>query len=320
MKAAKAAAMSRWTKLQRKPAADGALTLGKAIEQYLDAKTLAPKTVSIARYNVAKYLSEWSERSLEEIGRDRFSMRVLQQTLTRDHGPSTSNQVVRLIAAVYRWQRKTNPELPETPTVVAEIHKIKPRDWAYTETELQRWWFSTSEEDSGSVLVGGVSTLGIVKRTWWLAALFTGARKGSIEALEWRDVDLRSKTIRFRVTKGDRPYTVPISERLAEVLKKYRFDEVPPSDWVFPSMVIDGGHLKDVKNPKEGVGPAHRLRHTFRTTLAQLGATPDQSRLLMGHSLGNDVSAGYITSALVIESLRPITNAVAEQYCKVLKF
>ena len=39
----------------------------------------------------------------------------------------------------------------------------------------------------------------------------------------------------------------------------------------------------------------------------------------MGHSMGGDVSRGYISTPLVIESLRPVTNAVAKKYVEVLK-
>jgi len=162
-----------------------------------------------------------------------------------------------------------------------------------------------------------VSTLGTIKRMWWMTALFTGARKGSIEALRWMDVDLEKMIIHFRVAKGDRPYVIPISEALTKLLVEYRSrNDVPPSGWVFPSNIAEGGHLKNVKNPNEGIGPAHRLRHTFRTTLAKLGASPDQARMLMGHSMGGDVSRGYITAPLVVESLRSVTNAVAEHYKK----
>jgi triacylglycerol esterase/lipase EstA (alpha/beta hydrolase family) len=40
--------------------------------------------------------------------------------------------------------------------------------------------------------------------------------------------------------------------------------------------------------------------------------------MLMGHSMGGDVSRGYITSSLVVESLRPVTNAVAEHYLGIV--
>ena len=184
---------------------------------------------------------------------------------------------------------------------------------------MKAWWHAAIKAKDDTATQKGVSTLSPIKRMWWLAALFTGARKGSLEAMKWTDVDLEKKTIHFRVTKGNRPYIIPMSNTLAQLLTNYRgCDDVPPSDWIFPSNVIEGAHLKDVKNPNEGVGPAHRLRHTFRTTLAQIGATTDQARMLMGHSLGGDVSRGYITAPLVVESLRPVTNAVAEVYAGII--
>lgn len=318
MKAAKAVSLKTWNNLRPKSAPDGAPFLETAIEQYLDAKALAEKTRKLARYNTARYLAQWKDRSLAEIGRDRAGVRLLQQRITREHGPSTSNQVVRLLSAVYRWHRKVNTDLPESPMVAAEVHNIPARDWAYSDDELRTWWAHSAKQGE-KVVQKGVSTLSTVKKAWWLATLLTGARKGSIEALRWADLDLEKRTIKFRVTKGDRPYDVPMSDPLAAILTRYRKNsDVPPSEWLFPSSVIDGGHLTGVKNPVEGVGPAHRLRHTFRTALAALGATPDQARLLMGHSLGGDVSGGYITSSLLIESLRPITNAVAARYVEVL--
>jgi len=124
------------------------------------------------------------------------------------------------------------------------------------------------------------------------------------------------KTILIRVTKGNRPYTVPMADKLAGLLITYRDDgEVPPSDWVFRSIRRDGQHIIGVKNDAEGAGPAHRLRHTFRTTLAHVGASQDQARMLI--SIGGDVSRAYITAPLLIESLRPIVNGVAEHYVKI---
>jgi integrase len=319
LKEAKTAAMKTWSGLKPKPVAGGAsVNLGDAIEQYLEAKALAPKTKQIARYNAERYLSHWKARTLEEIGRDRAGVRLLQQRITKEHREASSNQVVRLLSAVYRWHRKVNTELPESPMVVAELHKLDARDWAYSPDELRAWWWHPPKKKDDKP--GGVKTLGAIKRMWWQAALFTGARKGSIEALKWPDIDLDKKVIRFRVTKGDRPYAVPMSDTLAALFTIYKKSpDVPPSDWVFPSSAIDGAHLKDVKNSGEGVGPAHRLRHTFRTTLAELGAAPDQARMLMGHSMGGDVSRGYISTPLVVESLRPIVNAVAAHYTKIMR-
>jgi integrase len=323
VKAAKEEASRQWGALKQKPAADGVPTLGGAVEQYIEAKLasggMGAKTALIGRYNLKKYLSGWKDRSLREIASDRLGIRQLQQQITKKHGKATSNQCVRLLAAVYRWHRDVDESLPEWPRKAAELHTIKARDWAYSPDDLRAWWHAAIKEDGKPDADKGVSTLSPLKRMWWLVALFTGARKGSIEAMRWPDVDLEKRVIRFRVTKGDRPYSVPMSDTLAGLLTHYQqSNEILPSDWLFPSPVIDGAHLVDVKNTNEGVGPAHRLRHTFRTTLAELGASRDQAKLLMGHSLGGDVSTGYISELLVVESLRPVTNKLAEHYLRIL--
>ena len=318
IKRARELATKRWASLRVKPSKDGVITLEDAIEQYIGAKSLAPKTVKIARYNAERYLSKWKRRSLGDIGKDRAAIRLLQQTITKQHGRSTSNQVMRLLAAVYRWNQDINEELPDWPRKVAELHKIKSRDWAYSPEELKAWWSCDAEVD-GKKVKQGVSTLGPVKRMWWITALLTGARKGSIEALKWDDIDLAKKVIHFAVAKGGRTYRIPMADLLASILKKYRDSEdAVPSQWVFPSPTIDDAHMVDVKNVREGVGPAHRLRHTFRTILAEIGASPDQARLLLGHSMGSDVSRGYITAPLLVESLRPITNTAAKRYLEII--
>lgn len=317
MKQARAAAMSTWSKMKAKSAGD-AVTLAEALDLYLQDKQLAEKTRFNYKYNADRYLKAWTGRSLQAIGEDRAGVRALQREVTKKYGAATSNQVVRLISAIYRWARKQDTSLPEAPTTAVEVARIPPRNWALSPEELQAWWYAT-EEIGGKVVKRGVSTLSPIKRMWWLAALLTGARAGSIEALRWRDIDFDKKTILFTVTKGGRPYMVPMSDTLAALLSAYRAGgAVPPSEWLFPSNTKAGQHMAEVKNVREGVRPPHSMRHSFRTTLAQLGAAGDQSRMLMGHSMRGDVSRDYITSALVIESLRPITNAVSERYVMIV--
>ena len=300
MKRARAAAMATWSTMKPQ-AAGNAVTLAMALDLYFQDKQLAEKTRANYRYNADRYLKSWTGRSLQAIGEDRAGVRMLQREITKKHGAATSNQVVRLISAVYRWARKQDTSLPEAPTTAVEVARIPARNWALSPEELKEWWRC-------------VSGLSAVKRMWWLAALLTGARAGSIEALRWADIDFDKKTVLFTVTKGDRPYMIPMSDTLAALLCAYRDGgAVPPSEWLFPSPTKAGCHLVGVKNVVEGVRPAHAMRHTFRTTLAQLGVSTDQSRMLMGHSMGGDVSRNYITAPLVIESLRPITNAVSEQ-------
>src|ERR1019366_6013204 len=305
MKRARAGAMATWSGMKPKPAGD-AVTLATALDLYLQDKQLAEKTRANYRYNADRYLKSWTGRSLQAIGEDRAGVRMLQREITKKHGAATSNQVVRLISAVYRWARKQDTSLPEAPTTAVEVARIPARNWALSPEELKEWWRC-------------VSGLSAVKRMWWLAALHTGARAGVLEGAGGDEIVFDKKTVLFSVTKGDRPYMIPMSDTLAALLCAYRdVGAVPPSELLFPSPTKAGCHLVGVKNVVEGVRPAHAMRHTFRTTLAQLGVSSDQSRLLMGHSMGGDVSRNYITSSLVIESLRPITNAVSERYMMIV--
>jgi integrase len=159
-----------------------------------------------------------------------------------------------------------------------------------------------------------------LRRVWWLVLLLTGARARSVCRLEWRDVDFDAGLIHFRAAKGGRPYTVPMAERLKQVLLEYRELKLGRGDWVFPSQVRPGAPLFDGRDGYEavaGVSP-HRMRHTMRTRLAGCGATPDLARVALGHALTRDISSGYITAKLLVEAVQPLVNAVAERGAQLL--
>jgi integrase len=307
LKAARAAAAREWTSLKPRPAG-GRLTLEAAFTEYLQQRELAAKTRSLYQYDFDRYLSGWHGRALADIGHDRAGVRALFHSVAEAYGKASARQTIQILRAVYRHARKVEADLPECPTIAVDLPAIKPRDWALSAEDLKRWW-------------AAVETLSPTKRMWWLTALLTGARRGSVEALAWDDVDFEKKVIRFKVAKGDRPYAVPAADKLVDLLKAYRDGgEAPPSPWVFPSPAKPDAHLVAVRDEKRGVASAHHLRHSFRTALAELGASPDQARLLMGHSLGGDVSRGYITAPLLLESLRPLANAVAARYGEILRW
>jgi integrase len=293
-----------WQRL-KPPAPDGKLTLGEAWQRYLEEKPLAPGTRRLYEYTRGKYLEEWQGRSLEQIGQDRAGVRALYLMLARKHGKALASLVLRQFRAVYNYHRRVNPELPECPTIAVDIAPVKPRDWALSDEELRAWW-------------AGVQRLRPLKQVLWQVMLLTGTRRGSVEALRWRDVDLDRGLLHFSTAKAGRTYSVPTCARLIELLRWWR-DQCPPdAEWVFESPQKPGRHVVAARDDRRGVVSAHHLRHTYRTVLAQLGCPPDSARLLLGHSLSGDVSRGYITPGLVVESLRPWSEAVAEKYREVL--
>jgi integrase len=294
-----------WASLKPAPI-DDRLTLSQAWSRYLDEKPLREATQRLYRYNFKAYLSSWGGRTLEEIGNDRAGVRTLYQSIRKNHGDATAAQVKQMLSAVYRYFRKVNPDLPPTPTEVITTAPKKSRDWALSDDELRAWWQA-------------VQRLRPIKRVMWLTLLLTGARAASVQYLRWSDVDLERGVIRFAVAKGGRSYSVAASRRLIDVLQRWKRQCPPTAEgWVFPSPVLEGQPITTVRDDKRGVVSAHHLRHTMRTRLVEVGATPDLARIALGHSLMADVSQRYITASLLVEATRPLMEAVAEAYARIL--
>lgn len=298
-------AMKHWAKLKPVPA-ESRMTLREAFEAYINEKPLADTTRRLYRYSFERYFARFHERALEDIGRARLEVRAHYHDLRRRHGKALASMVMRMFRAVYNYARRGCPDLPPCPTEAVDIELARPRDWALSDDELRAW---------GAAL----ERLKPMKRIFWKTILLTGARRGSVEALRWQDVDLEAGRIHFSTAKAGRTYSIPACRRLVEILRAWK-EDCPPSEagWVFPSPQKPDAHIVAARDDKRGVASAHHLRHTYRTKLAELGATPDQARLLLGHSLSGDVSRGYITPHLLVESLRPLAEAVADKYAAIL--
>jgi len=299
----------KWKELKPRPAGSLAVpTLREALDAYLTEKTLSPRTAEDYRYVLEKYMGDLLDKRLDVIALDRAGMRARIASLTKKHGAATAALVMRTYRAVHNWARKIHPDLGESPTTACATPRVKPRDWALSDEELRR-------------MGEAMQRLSAVKCAWWLVALLTGARAGSVTSLRWEDVDLDKKVVRFRVVKGDRPYVIPLADRLADFLREYRAKDWLPNraGWLFPSPENPERPLwRQVRNA--GLPAAHALRHTMRTRLAEVGATPDLARVALGHSLSQGVSERYVTASLLVEAVRPLMNSVAERYAEIMQW
>ncbi len=303
---ARRAAMKAWASLKPAPPG-GRLTLAEAWQAYLSEKDLAGKTRAIYKENFQRYLEPWGGRTLEAIGEDRAGLRRHFIAIAREHGAAVASQTLRCLLAVYNYQRLANPNLPDLPGGIVSLPAVRPRDWALDDNELRAWWTGVQRLRSP------------VKRTFWATMLLTGARRDSVRLLRWQDVDFERKTLRFSTAKAGRTYSIPMSGRLARLLERWRGECPPGCEWVFESPKRPGQPLSiQVRNDKQGICSAHHLRHTARTKLAELGATPDLARIALGHSMTGDVSRGYITPGLLIEAARPLFERLAERYAEIL--
>jgi hypothetical protein len=163
---ARRAAMSEWVRLKPRPP-QTRITLAEAWQRCLSEKRLSEKSRFLFQYNLDRYLADWKNRTLEEMGDDRPGVREFFLNLAGSYGLALAHQVMRQLRAVYRYHQKVAPDLPECPTVVVELPPVTARDWALSDEELRQWW-------------AAVQQLNPTKRMFWLTLLLTGARRGRV--------------------------------------------------------------------------------------------------------------------------------------------
>jgi integrase len=124
-----------------------------------------------------------------------------------------------------------------------------------------------------------------------------GLRCGEMMALEWRDVDLKKRqlcvqrsTWKGHVTapKGGRLRYVPMTERLAEALRRHRnlksrFVLCSENGEALSQRLVQGFVLRAARHAGLGNRGVHVLRHTFCSHLAMRGAPARAIQELAGH-------------------------------------
>ncbi len=136
-----------------------------------------------------------------------------------------------------------------------------------------------------------------------------GLRVSEIAHLRTRDLDLAQGLVTV-IGKGDKERTVPMTETLKELLKRYLANQdKPQSPYLFASprsaqkpihpdylesWVKKAAKWAHLENPDELT--VHVLRHSFGTQLAESGASVYEIRDLMGHS-SIMVSENYVKLA-----------------------
>ena len=124
-----------------------------------------------------------------------------------------------------------------------------------------------------------------------LLLLYTGLRLSESAALVWSDIDLDDRVLVVRSGKGDKSRVVPISRQLMPELLYLPVERWGADCGVFQK--YNGGRLrpKGVSVvfsewlPRKGVHgvTAHRLRHTFASSLLRSGVDLPRIQRLMGH-------------------------------------
>lgn len=122
-----------------------------------------------------------------------------------------------------------------------------------------------------------------------LFAVSTGARRGEILNLKWKDLNIDRQTAVFRETKNGETRTIPLTPLLINCILEEKKKRVILSEYVFPSN--DGQSPADIRTAWEkAVKEAdlegvcfHILRHTAASHLTMGGASTLEVGAILGH-------------------------------------
>ncbi len=118
-------------------------------------------------------------------------------------------------------------------------------------------------------------------------AITTGARRGELLALRWRDVDLARKVAYVEQSKNTDKRTLPLVAAALEQLQQFAGK---PDELVFPSrrdpaapMGVDDRWRQALKAAQLRGVRLHDMRHTTASYLAQSGASSLEIGAVLGH-------------------------------------
>jgi integrase len=307
-------------------------TFGEAVENYIQKRVRhhaarPEKAETVVRQIVDIYLADWKKKSLADIQSkhvrarhaDLTENKTVERTTSSGEkkkpkgGAVTADRVIQLVRRIYKyaiekdesWKGGSNPC----------------RGVEYNGYTSRSRYLGDADDGETARLFAALSESGNLDlRDFVFLALFTGARRGDVLSMRWKNVLFENNTLLIPDPKGgeEHSYRVPLVPEAIEVLKARR-ERGSASPWVFPSRSeTKTGHLVEMKN-----GFAQLLKHAkienfhihdLRRSLASWQAAQGVSQTIIGKTLGHapGSTATSVYSRLNLDAPRAaMMNAIA---------
>ena len=208
----------------------------------------------------------------------------LKADLMPTHKPRTINNILAVLSKILRYAQDVE-EVEKVPRF--KLLKVPPQPYSYLDFQDFELLVSCALKNdlqlAVSVLLAGEA----------------GLRRGELAGLQWQDITLQLNKLtvmralwRGKVVppKGNKPRVIPLTERLAKVLKahrhlrsKYVLVREDNKPWSVEVFRWRGPQAYRLASLPEISRPWHTLRHTFCSHLAMHGASPKAIQELAGH-------------------------------------
>jgi integrase len=149
-------------------------------------------------------------------------------------------------------------------------------------------------------------------------ALTTGARRSNLMAMRWDEISLNfaTWTIPAEKMKKGRSHVVPLVPEAMAILTRRREEQGTEEEWVFPAVLAEGGHLKEIKCSFKTLcrnGGITGLRlHDLRRTLASWMVSTNANESAIAAALAHKRDKSNVTAIYARASLDTVRTAIAK--------
>ena len=251
------------------------------------------KSASTDQQRWNAYLSHWSNRRLSSIQQADVRSLHLRMKAT----PYVANRAVSLLRAMYNIASELGYK-GENPARGIRKYKEESRDRFLMPDELPAFFQALDSEPNP------------LMRTFFVVALFSGARRGNVCAMRWDQIDLTQSTWRIPDTKRGEPQVVPLLPAALDALLAIRDKAV--DGWVFPARNRRGHDCPHLTDPMPAwrrllkrAGLSGLRIHDLRRTAGSYMAITGTALQIIGKALGHtQQQTTAIYSRLTNESVR----------------
>ena len=303
-------------------------TLNQCLEDYLSIRaSLAENTKKGYRAIIKNHLSDWQDKALKDIDRDMVATR--HKRIVDGGEAVAANNVMRCLRALFNFahgqyeDEHGKPFFTDNPvTRISHTRAWTPekrRTTIIRANELPLWIKAVDELrasdnnciDESPALVADYLEF----------CLFSGLRRDDVLCLRWEQVELDTALMHPVIHKKQKEViTLPLTDYLIAILERRK--KVQVNEYVFAGRRGDGRF----DDPKRQIAKvvkltgihfsSHDLRRTFISVAESLDISTYAIKRLCTHSLGGDVTAGYIQ--MDVERLRAPMQKITDYFLKAM--